>query len=131
LACVSQVQTTVIPNIKTRTIDPAVRARVEPGSHVYTDDLSSYRRLSDEYVHRTVDHAIAYVAERVHTNGMENFWSLLKRMVKGTYVHVSPEHLTGYLDEETFRFNERDLNDAGRFRRTLGGVRGKRLTYKR
>jgi len=90
----------------------------------------SYKGLDGEFVHKTIDHAVAYVAERVHTNGLENFWSLLKRMVKGTYVHVSPAHLTRYLDEETMRFNERDGNDGTRFLTTMKGVKGKRLTYK-
>ena len=128
---VSQVVATVIPNIRRATVQGEVRKNVEPGSQVYTDSLASYNGLAPDYVHKTIDHAVAYVAERVHTNGMENFWSLLKRMVKGTYVHVSPEHLTRYVDEEAFRFNKRDKNDGTRFTQTLGGVSGKRLTYKR
>jgi transposase-like protein len=128
--CVSQVKTVVVPNVKAVQLQPYVRAAVEKGSHVYTDFFASYRGLDADYVHKTVDHAVAYVTERVHTNGLENFWSLLKRMVKGTYVHVSPEHLTGYLDEETFRFNERDGNDGTRFLAVMKGTPGRRVTYK-
>jgi hypothetical protein len=76
-----------------------------------------------------VDHAVEYVRGKVHTNGIENFWSLLKRSVKGTYVSVEPFHLFRYLDEQVFRFNERDDDDYGRFRNVLSSVSGKRLTY--
>jgi hypothetical protein len=83
-----------------------------------------------EYTHYVIDHAEAYVRDNVHTNGLETFWSLLKRCIKGTYVSVVPFHLGKYLDEEVFRFNERKDNDGGRFTKVLGGVTGKRLTYK-
>jgi transposase-like protein len=88
---------------------------VEPGSHLYTDAWASYRGLGGEYKHEVIDHAVEYVRDAVHTNGIENFWSLLKRTIKGTYVSVEPFHLGRYLDEQAFRFNERDDNDAGRF----------------
>jgi hypothetical protein len=94
-----------------------------------TDALYAYRGLQGEYQHEVVDHAIQYVRNNVHTNKTENFWSLLKRTLKGTYVAVDPEHLTRYLDEQTFRFNNRKADDAGRFARTLGQVAGRRLTY--
>jgi len=126
---VSQVKAAVIPNVRRGTAQAHVRHSVEPGSHVYTDALASYKGLDADYIHRTIDHAVAYVAERVHTNGLENFWSLLKRMVKGTYVHVSPEHLENYLAEEVFRFNKRDGNDGTRFLQTMKGTVGKRVTY--
>ncbi len=77
-----------------------------------------------------VDHAQEYVRGRVHTNGIENFWSLLKRAIKGTYVSVEPFHLFRYLDEETYRYNTLETNDASRFNGVMNGVRGKRLTYK-
>jgi hypothetical protein len=77
-----------------------------------------------------IDHAVEYVRGSVHTNGIENFWSLLKRTIKGTYVSVEPFHLVRYLDEQSFRFNERDDNDAGRFKSVLSSVSGRRLTYK-
>ncbi len=90
----------------------------------------SYATLAPDYVHHFLDHAIEYVRDNVHTNGMENFWSLFKRALKGTYVSVEPVHLNAYTIEQTFRFNERKDNDGGRFRKVLNTVTGKRLTYK-
>jgi hypothetical protein len=76
-----------------------------------------------------IDHAEAYVRGKVHTNGIENFWSLVKRAIKGTYVSVEPYHLFRYLDEEVFRFNGRETDDSDRFRDATGSIFGKRLTY--
>jgi hypothetical protein len=90
----------------------------------------SYKGLSPEYVHQVIDHAETYVNGTVHTNSIENFWSLLKRMIKGTYVSVEPFHLFRYLDEEVFRFNERKVTDQDRFTNAVGSIVGKRLTYK-
>jgi transposase-like protein len=103
---------------------------VEPGSHVYSDALSSYDKLSLDYVHKVVDHAEKYVDGHVHTNGLENFWSLLKRTITGTYISIEPFHLFRYLDEQAFRFNNRESNDAGRFALVVASVVGKRLTYR-
>jgi hypothetical protein len=111
-------------------LQPEIRATVEAGTRLYTDAWASYRGLSDEYQHEVIDHAIEYVRGTVHTNGIENFWSLLKRTIKGTYVSVEPFHLGRYLDEQSFRFNEREDNDAGRFKSVLSSVFGRRLTYK-
>jgi hypothetical protein len=94
-----------------------------------TDAFQAYRGLDDEYVHQFVDHAETYVEGNVHTNGIENFWSLLERALKGTYVSVEPFHLFRYLDEQSFRFNDRKGNDADRFRKVTEQVAGKRLTY--
>ena len=94
-----------------------------------TDAHKSYRELADEYFHQFVDHAEEYVRGNVHTNGMENFWTLLKRSIKGTYVSVEPFHLFRCLDEQSFRFNERHRKDADRFIKTVKRVAGKRLTY--
>lgn len=105
-----------------------VRENVDAGSHIYTDALKSYDGLQ-EYTHKVIDHAEAYVDGVVHTNRMENFWSLLKRAIKGTYVSVEPFHLFRYLDEQSFRFNERKATDAERFHMVLNCVAGKRLTY--
>jgi transposase-like protein len=127
----SVVRTGVVQNIRTGTLDREVRDRVKAGSAVFTDALASYRKLGGEYVHNVIDHAETYVKGNVHTNGMENFWSLLKRMLKGTYVSVEPFHLFRYLDEEAFRFNTRKAKDGQRFTETLRSVVGKRLTYKR
>ena len=123
-------KTVHIPNVRRKTLSPEIRANVEPGTTIYTDALKSYLGLSDAYTHETVDHAIEFVRDNVHTNNVENFWSLLKRALKGTYVSVDPVHLGRYLDEQTFRFNERKDNDGGRFRKVLSSVTGKRLTYK-
>jgi transposase-like protein len=103
---------------------------VEPGSMLFTDSLLSYRGLSADYFHAYVNHAVEYVRGHVHSNGVENFWSLLKRSIRGTYVSVDPHHLDRYLGEQTFRFNQRKDNDLGRFRSVLGSVAGKRLTWK-
>ena len=101
------------------------------GAEVFTDALKSYDGLNPEYVHQVVDHAVEYVKGHVHTNGLENFWSLLKRTLKGTYVSVEPFHLFRYLDEQAFRYNERkdEHGDGGRFKSVVRGCSGKRLTY--
>lgn len=125
----SSVRMEVLPSTQTKHIDPAVRRNVEPGSTVYTDALASYRHLETEYVHHVIDHAETYVNGKVHTNGIENFWSLLKRAIRGTYVSVEPFHLFRYLDEQAFRFNGRRGDDASRFQRITGRLVGKRLTY--
>jgi transposase-like protein len=106
-----------------------VRKHVEAGAALYTDALKSYEGLS-EFEHQVIDHAVAYVDGKVHTNGLENFWSLLKRGLKGTYVSVEPFHLFRYLDEQAYRFNNRKLNDSERFSMAVTGIVGKRLTYK-
>ena len=124
-----KVRCAVVPNQKRHTLQPLIRECVESGATVYTDALKSYAGLDADYVHAVIDHAKCYAEGRVHTNGMENFWSLLKRMLKGTYVAVSPEHLIRYLDEEVFRFNERKGNDGTRFVEAMAGVVGKRLQY--
>lgn len=119
----------VVHNAKRKTLQPNVRSVVAPGATVYTDDLRSYQGLEDDYLHDTINHAFEYVRGDVHTNGMENFWSLLKRCLNGTYISVMPWHLYRYVDEQAFRFNERTDDDAGRFQTAMKGVVGKRLTY--
>lgn len=94
-----------------------------------TDELLSYDALDSDYAHKVINHAEQYVDGNVHTNRMENFWSLLKRSIKGTYVSVEPFHLFRYLDEQSFRYNEHHDTDAERFRKVLGSVAGKRLTW--
>jgi transposase-like protein len=125
----SRVRCRVLKRTRVSDLDPAIRANVEKGSEVMTDKLSSYYKLSDEYVHQVIDHAVSYAEGHVHTNGLENFWSLLKRGIRGTYVNVEPFHLFRYLDEQAFRFNERKDNDAGRFVKAVAGVIGKGLRY--
>ena len=126
----SQVRTIHVPNQRRTNLHPKVRENVEPGSEVFTDALKSYNELNPEFQHQFIDHAERYVDGQIHTNGMENFWSLLKRSIKGTYVSVEPFHLFRYLDEQVFRFNKRGLNDGERFLKVMEGVSGKRLTYK-
>jgi len=118
-----------VPDTTMEVLQAEVRAVVEPGSRLYTDELRSYRGLSPEYLHETVDHTIEYVNGRVHTNGMENFWSLFKRGLKGTYTHMSAPHLDKYVDEQVLRFNHREENDGRRFRIVLSSAVDKRLTY--
>ena len=100
------------------------------GSAVYTGSLPPYNDLDSAYMHEVVDHAIQYVRGRVHTNGLENFWSLLKRGIKGTYVSIEPFHLSRYLDEQMFRYNSRlDMNDGDCFDLAVRQIVGKQLTY--
>lgn len=127
----SRVRLKVLPDIKAPTVKMEVRRNVESGSEVHTDALRSYQGLQGQFEHRVVDHAVQYVDGHVHTNGLENFWSLLKRTIKGTYVSCEPFHLFRYLDEQAFRFNERRDNDQGRFLKGISGIIGKRLTYAR
>jgi transposase-like protein len=125
----SKVRATVIPSVKRHALQTQIERHVEDGSRVYTAQLSSYDGLRLFYNHAVINHAETYAAGEVHTNGMENFWSLLKRSIKGTYVSVEPFHLFRYLDEQAFRFNEREGNDADRFRAAIKGILGKRLMY--
>ena len=125
-----KVRTKVIPNRKKRAIQAEVRKHVEAGSALYTDALLSYDGLASEYAHGVIDHAVQYVDGHVHTNGMENFWSLLKRGINGTYVSVEPYHLFRYLDEQAYRFNNRkETKDFDRFKLAASQIVGKRLTW--
>ena len=124
----SRVRTSVVPNRKKKALQAEVRKHVQAGSALYTDALKSYDGLT-EFEHGVVDHAVQYVDGKIHTNGMENFWSLLKRGIKGTYVSVEPFHLFRYLDEQTFRFNNRRATDGERFSIAVDGIVGKRLTF--
>jgi transposase-like protein len=121
-----------VPNTQRETLHGEIHKHVAPGAQLHTDEWVGYKGLDPEYVHNVINHAESYVRGNVHTNGLENFWSLLARMLKGTYVSVEPFHLFRYLDEEAYRFNERKNNDddAGRFSEILRTVTGRRLTYK-
>ena len=126
-----KVRTKVIEKRKKKQLQSLVRENVEAGSALYSDALKSYEGLDGEFAHQVIDHAVAYVDGAVHTNGLENFWSLLKRGINGTYVSVEPYHLFRYLDEQSFRFNNRqDMNDADRFSMVVSQLAGKRLTWK-
>jgi transposase-like protein len=128
------VRTEIIPDRTKETLHPIVRQHVEAGTQFFTDEMAGYKGLS-EYEHKVIDHAVKYVDGRVHTNGMENFWSLLKRGLAGTYIAVEPFHLFRYLDEQAFRYNHRKdehgnkLSDAERFTAALSQIAGKRLTF--
>ena len=124
-----KVRATVVPSRKKGALQPEVRKHVEAGSALYTDALKSYEGLN-EFEHGVIDHAEKYVDGKIHTNGMENFWSLLKRSINGTYVSVEPFHLFRYLDEQVYRFNSRKLGDGERFSIAVAGILGKRVTFK-
>jgi transposase-like protein len=124
-----EVRCQVLPNTRRGALDGTVRQHVEAGSNVYSDAFASYSKLEDEYVHQVIDHAEKYVDGQVHTNSIENFWSLLKRCIKGTYISVEPFHLFRYLDEQTFRFNKRMGNYLYRFIEVAKSLTGRRLTF--
>lgn len=129
-----EVRAQVLPHRRKPLIQQEVRNHVAADSALMTDKLQSYDGLIRDYCHYVIDHAEAYVDGKVHTNGLENFWSLLKRGLKGTYVSVEPFHLFRYLDEQTWRFNNRGskenpMNDGDRFRLALSQIAGKRLTF--
>jgi transposase-like protein len=129
------VRASVIGGRRRKHIKPEILKHVEPGSTIYSDALKSYEKLGDDYIHEVIDHAEKYVDGKIHTNGMENFWSLLKRGLKGTYVSVEPFHLFRYLDEQVYRFNNRKdvdgnpLTDSDRFDLAVRQIVGKRLTW--
>ena len=125
-----QIVAHVLPDTKRPTIHAQVRAHVEQGSTLYSDKLLSYLGLEGDFDHQAIDHMVAYVDGKISTNQIENFWALMKRALKGTYVSVRPEHLQAYVTEEVSRFNARHDVDAGRFAMVLKQTEGKRLPYK-
>ena len=126
-----QVRAKVIPNVKRETLQAEILSNVGFNAHVFTDGHVGYDKLSEykNFTHKTVNHINEYVNGRVHTQGIENFWSLLKRGLTGTYVAVEPFHMDAYVDEQVFRYNNRKNSDATRFEKTVGQIVGKRLTY--
>ena len=126
-----RIRAEVVPMVDVTSVGlrPRVKDVVREGSTLYTDESRVYYGMDEHYYHQTVNHAQTYVEGRVHTNGLENFWSLLKRGLRGTYISVAPFHLFRYLDERVFTYNMRDLTDLGRFSLVLGAVSGHRLTY--
>lgn len=126
-----QARVKVTPNNRAFHARTNVIENVEKGATIYTDSLRSYRNLPvDGFYHEFVDHTETYVCDHViHTNGLENFWSLFKRALKGTYVSVEPFHLQAYADEQCFRFNERKSSDFDRFALVMMQIVGRRLTY--
>ena len=125
----SRVRARVIRGTKRQDLVPVIEQNVAPGASVMTDALLSYATPGDTYVHQFIDHMESYARGTVHTNGLDNFWSLVKRAIRGTYVAVEPFHLFRYLDEQAFRFNLRKRRDAGRFAAVASAVAGKRLTF--
>jgi transposase-like protein len=123
------VRAKVIESTDRETLHAGVKENVETGANLFTDEWRSYQGLEDAYVREVINHSVEYVRGNVHTNGIENFWSLLKRTIGGTYVSVEPYHLAKYVNEQVFRFNERKGNDKDRFLIVLNSVSGKRLTY--
>jgi transposase-like protein len=129
-----QIRAKVVPNVKRETLQNEILDNVKYGSKVYTDSAVQYDNLRAKYVHDVVNHATEYVRGQVHTNGMENFWSLLKRSLHGTYIAVEPFHLERYVDEQVFRYNNRPtkenpIDDRDRFDLAMYGIVGKRLTF--
>jgi transposase-like protein len=124
-----EVRAKVVERTRREDLLPLISENIEFGSNLYTDQATVYKQLREQYLHETVNHAVEYVRDHIHTNGIENFWSLLKRTIKGTYVSVAPEHLQKYVEEQSFRYNERKGKDQDRFIGVLKSVSGKRLTY--
>ena len=131
-----QVRATVVPNVKRETLQNEILKNVKYGTKIYTDDAVAYEGgMNWRFVHDVINHSEAYVRGQVHTNGLENFWSLLKRGLRGTYVAVEPFHLFRYVDEQVFRYNNRKhadrtpMNDSDRFKLAMSQVAGRRLTY--
>ena len=125
-----EVRTAVINRATTKILTQHIKDNIVPGSALFTDEFGGYVAVGKEYAHQVITHAEEYVRGNVHTNSIENFWSLLKRGIKGTYVSVEPFHLFRYLDEQSFRFNTRKSNDQGRFMQAMSSIVGKRVEYK-
>lgn len=124
-----KIRTKIVPNRKKKALQAEVRAHVEAGAALYSDALMSYDGLASEFAHQVIDHAEKYVDGKVHTNGLENFWSLLKRSINGTYISVEPFHLFRYLDEQAYRYNNRKMTDSERFEQAMKSINGKRVTW--
>jgi transposase-like protein len=126
----SAVNAKVIASTSQPTLSGTARRTVAPGSTVYTDEHAGYNAIGPSYTHEVINDAEEYVRGKVHTNGIENFWSLLKRAIKGTYVSVEAFYLFRYVDEESVRYNNRKVGDGDRFNGVMKGVSGKRLSHK-
>jgi transposase-like protein len=130
-----EVRVKVIPDVTRATLQAEILKQIVPVGTIYTDQHSGYDGLREKaFVHKTVNHLEEYVRKDVHTQGIENFWSLLKRSLNGTYVAVEPFHLEAYADEQAFRYNHRatrdnPMSDADRFALAVSQISGKRLTY--
>ena len=119
-----------VPTVTAKEIQASIRNWVESGATLYTDQAHTYLGLAKDYEHHSVNHGTGeYVRGDVHTNSIESFWNLYKRAWKGTYTHNAPKHTVRYVDERTFSFNNRDLNDLGRMVAVTSAVAGRRVTY--
>lgn len=130
-----QVRAKALTNVKRETLQNAILENVTPFAKVYTDEAVAYDKLGLNFVHKVVNHTQEYVKGQVHTQGIDNFWSLLKRGLRGTYIAVEPFHLDRYVDEQVFRYNNRatpdnPLNDADRFALVVSQIVGRRITYR-
>lgn len=131
-----EVRAMVVPTRRRHVVEQEIRNHVKAQSAIYSDNLASYDMLKHRgFTHEVIDHAERFVDGQIHTNGLENFWSLLKRGLKGTYISTEPFHLFRYLDEQVFRYNNRAtkehfIGDGDRFEMALAQILGKRLTYK-
>jgi len=123
------VRAMVVDGRRKKELQKNIHEHVEAGAAIFTDELRSYDGLEDSFKHQVINHAVEYANGNVHTNGMENFWSLVKRQLHGTYISVEPFHLFRYIDEQAFRFNNRKMTDAERFDIGVREIVGKRLTY--
>lgn len=126
----SRMTASVVADRSAETLQGQIRASVEAGSNVITDEWTAYEGLDADYIHSVINHSVKYAEGHIHTNGAENFWTLFKRCLNGTYVSVECDHLPAYLDEELFRFNERSGKDKHRFVKVSQGIEGKRIMYK-
>jgi len=124
-----KVRLQVVDNRRKKELQKQVHEHVEAGAAIFTDELKSYDGLESDFQHQVINHAVEYADGMVHTSTMENFWSLLKRGLHGTYVSVEPFHLFRYLDEQAYRYNNRKVTDAERFTGVMSQIVGKRLTY--
>ena len=126
-----KVRARVVERTRLEQVIPFIDENVEKESYLFTDQARIYMQMHKNYIHYTVNHAVEYVRGRAHTNSIENFWSLLKRTIKGTYVSIQAEHLQKYVEEQCFRYNNRETNDQGRFMELIKSIGGKRMTYKK
>jgi transposase-like protein len=124
-----QIRAKSVRSTKKRDLQAEIVDTVTAGSTIYSDALKSYDGLEGEYIHEVIDHAEAFVNGRIHTNGLENFWSLFKRTIYGTHHSVEAFHLDRYLDSATYRYNTRKMTDGARFASALAQADGRRLTY--
>ncbi len=124
-----EVRAITVNTRKKTELQKTIRENIEAGSAIFSDELKSYDGLETDYEHAVINHAVEYVNGNVHTNTMENFWSLLKRDLHGTYISVEPFHLARYIDEQAFRFNKRHTTDQDRFVQLCSMVANRRLTW--